>query len=259
MNRPLLASSGKIPPVVKYLLPFILAAAASSVPTCVRAADGQQTAKRLPAQVIPSPAVADPRPVGDQLAVEAAPAPTQTDVGAAQARLTAVTATLLLKVVHPDDVRAKVVALTKHLGGHPVLVSDSELQLNVAPQHLGEVLDLLASSGIVIDKSLQRRDRTEAVGQLQARLRSKQEIFERLRNFLDDSTVSATLRIERSMTQLVTELEQIKGELSAETAATHFAYLAVRFDYHRQGRVTYVRSPFEWLNTVDLDQFLGGF
>jgi hypothetical protein len=208
----------------------------------------------------PKPSLpAGERPVGDQTAIEPAAPPTTTEAPPPQVRDTAITATLLVKVVHPDEVRAKVIAKTKELGGFPVLVSDGELQLKVPPESVATVLDLLAGSGTVLDKSLQRRDRTEVIAQLEARLRSKREIFVRLRKFLDDSNVSATLKVEGSMTQLVRELEQIKGELEVERASTRHALVIARFEFHREGRITYVRSPFAWLNTVDLDHFLAEF
>ena len=164
-----------------------------------------------------------------------------------------------MKVVHPDEVRQAAIAKAKELGGFHVLVSDAELQLKVPPENLAALVDLLAGSGVVVEKALQRRDRTEIIAQLEARLRSKHEIFDRLRKFLDDSNVSATLKVESSMTQLVRELEQLKGELEVERASTRHALLVARFEFHRQGRITYVRSPFDWLNTVDLDRFLSEF
>lgn len=210
--------------------------------------------------IVPAPAPADPsRPVGDQTAIEPAVAASPTEIASGSPRLTALSATMMVKVVHPDEVRRKAIARARELGGFPLLVSDAELQLKVPPEHLAQLSELVGASGIVLDKSLQRRDRTEAVAQLEARLRTKRDIFARLRTFLDDSTVSATLMIERSMTQLVAELEQIKGELEVERATTRHALLVVHFQFHREGRITYVRSPFDWLNTVDLDRFLAAF
>jgi hypothetical protein len=59
------------------------------------------------------------------------------------------------------------------------------------------------------------------------------------------------------MTNLVSELESLRGQLEAEREAVRHAVIQVSFQFHRAGRVKYVRSPFEWLNGVDLDRFLG--
>ena len=200
----------------------------------------------------PAVAVAAPTtPAGSPTASAAAPAAVE--------RLTALQATVILKVVHPDDVRQKAVARAKELGGFPMLVSDGVLQLKVPPPALPALLEHLCAAGIVLEKSLNRADRTEAIAQLEAKVRSKQEIFQRLRGFIDDSNVSATLRIERSMTQLVGELEALKGEAEVERESVRWAVVRVGFQFHREGKLRYVRSPFEWLNSVELGRFLAGF
>lgn len=237
-----------------------LASSAVALPPPPAKAPGQAPIERSakPADAA-QPSAADKRPAGDQSAIEPAAPRTPTEMPPPLARDTAIVSTLLVKVVHPDEVRQAAIAKAKELGGFHVLVSDAELQLKVPPENLGALVDLIAGSGTVVEKSLQRRDRTEIIAQLEARLRSKHEIFDRLRKFLDDSNVSATLRVEGSMTQLVRELEQLKGELEVERASTRHALLIARFEFHRQGRITYVRSPFDWLNTVDLDRFLAEF
>lgn len=174
-------------------------------------------------------------------------------------RQTAFSATLILKVIHPDEVRKQAIAQAKAHGGFPILVTDNDLHLKLPPDQLGPMVDALSKQGIVLQKSLQRADRGELIAQLEHRLRSKQEILERLRGFLGDSNVQATLRIEQSMSQLVGEVEALRGELEVERASVRHARLVVSFQFNRQSRITYVQSPFDWLNTVDLDRFLQEF
>ena len=67
--------------------------------------------------------------------------------------------------------------------------------------------------------------------QLAGRFRSKQEILQRLRGFIDDSNVQATLQIEKSMLRLVSELENVKGRLRVQrerAAQAPVASLAIR-------------------------------
>ncbi|MSP93435.1 MAG: DUF4349 domain-containing protein [Myxococcales bacterium] len=208
----------------------------------------------------PGAAATDPqRPTGDQTATDPAGLPKGPAAPAVVERLAALQASVTLKVVHPDAVRAAVIAKTRELGGFPTLVSDGELQLKVPPTALPAILEHLCAAGIVLEKSLNRADRTEAIAQLDAKVRSKHEIFQRLRSFIDDSNVSATLRIERSMTQLVGELEALKGEAEVERESVRWAVVRTAFQFHREGRLRYVRSPFEWLNSVELGRFLAGF
>ena len=174
-------------------------------------------------------------------------------------RATAISARMTLKVVHPEQVRAEIIKLVKDKHGFPTLVTDRMLHLKVPPADLDELLRLVAKKGVVLDKALTRQDRTEAIAQLEGRQRSKNAILQRLRGFLDDSNVAGTLTIERSMTQLVSEVEGVRGKLRVDRERARYAVVQISFDFHRQGRVTYVRSPFMWLNSVDLDRFLQGF
>ena len=195
-------------------------------------------------------------------ALETAPLPghvTRTDEGDRGARQTAIEATLALKVAHPDQVRRQVLELTKQAGGYPTLVSDGRLDLRIPPQQVDSVVAQISQTGLVLARTLQRSDRTEVIADLQARLRTKRDIFQRLRTFLDDSNVAATLKVERSMTALVTDLERLRSELEVEETNVRNAAVRVTFQFHQERRMDQVVSPFEWLNTLDLEQFLGAF
>lgn len=221
----------------------------------------RREAEPTPRPIDPSAVKAVPpaaRPTGDQTATEP-----KIEKGkkahAVVERLTAITATMVLKVVHPEEVRRAAIEKVQSLHGHASLVTNTELYLRVPPEHLNAILESLLASGTALDKSLQRVDRTEYIAQLEAKLKSKREIFQRLRTFIDDSNVQATLKIERSMTALVAELEALKGDLEVERASVELATLQVNFQFHQQDRIAYVKSPFEWLNSVDLARFLAEF
>ncbi len=225
-----------------------------------------------PAPMQPSKTTAE-RPTGDQGAIDGdaarkgaeKPAEKAAEKAAekggeagrthAETRLVQVTATLTVKVVHPDEVRKAALARLAAAGGHPTLVTENDLYLEVPQAALADTIDQLAAAGIVLQKSLQRVDLTEQIVQLDAKLRSKREILGRLRGFFDDSDTASTLRIEASMTQLVTEIEALQGELNVARASVRQAHVQVSFQFHPRQHITYVRSPFEWLNTLDLDRF----
>jgi len=158
--------------------------------------------------------------------------------------------------VHPVQARAALLAEAAQAGGFPTLVSDPQVRLKVPPQKLADVLAKVGADGIVLDKTIERVDLTEEIAQLEAHARSKLDILERLRRFFDDSNVQATLEIERNMTSLVAELESVKGRLRVARERAQWAVVEVSFQFQERDRITYVRSPFAWLNGVDLDRFL---
>jgi hypothetical protein len=223
------------------------------------------------------PAAAPPAPAttarkADKMAPEAytAPLAPATPAGASRAgvatattategRLTAVEFTLVLKVAHPTQARREILARVAEHGGFPTLTSDTKLTLKVPPDALAALMGELATRGLTLEKSLVREDVTEAVAKLEGRLRSKSDILAQLRRFFGDSNVVATLQIEKSMTALITELEQVKGELRVTRERARWAVIHVDFQYNVVSRVQYVHSPFDWLNRVDLDAFLERF
>ncbi len=228
-------------------------------PTLARAADTAPAKVAAPAASKPAP---DDRPTGDQKAIDGDPAlrkDAEKAAPPAAERATSLTATIVVKVVHPQEVRKAAVERARAAGGWPTLVTDAELHLEVPQAALADTVDQLAAAGIVLQKSLQRVDRTEQIAQLQAKLKSKREILERLRTFFADSDTQSTLRIEQSMTQLVVEIESLQGELNVAESSARTAHVQASFQYHQRQRITYLRSPFEWLNTLDIDRFLAEF
>lgn len=209
----------------------------------------------LPAHAQLAPVTAPPSAPASA-APAPAPAPAST---AADQRLSALMARVHLKVVHPEQVRQTLTEAAIKLGGHATRITDQGVALKVPPPELGEFLRRMGDHGLVLEKTLSRQDMTEAIADLEGRLRSKQEIFGQLRAFFDRSNLQATLDIERNMTQLVDEMESIKGQLRVERDRTRWALVQVDFQFQSRDRVVYVDSPFEWLNTVDLDRFLSEF
>lgn len=192
-------------------------------------------------------------------AVDEAPAVEAPAVEAPSTRATARTASVTLKVVHPDDVRKRLVAAAAPLGGFPTLVESQRLVLKVPPEQLDRLLDVVTGEGLLISKELARADLTGEIAQLEALLRSKRQIFDRLRALVDAADTSATLRIEQTMSGLVAEMEALAGRLRVERARVQHAVIDVSFQFRARQRIVYVRSPFEWLNSVDVRQFDGRF
>lgn len=187
------------------------------------------------------------------------PALLASTASAAGERSTALAARMTIKVVHPDKVRAELIAAARKSGGFVTLATDYALHLKLTPGSLQAMMKDAGGKGVVLDKHLTRTDLTESIAQLRGKVRSKTEIMERLRSFVDDSNVGATLTIEREMTRLVRELESVKGQLRVQTDKARYAQLQISFRYRKRGRVKYVRSPFKWLNSVDIDLFLRTF
>lgn len=257
------------------LPPSARAVAAAALALALSAAIGVCPAQAAPPAPVQAPAKAQQapppgaskapadRPTADQGAVDGDPKARAEALrkGHPQIgdRAVQVVASIVVKVVHPAEVRRTTLESLKAGGGWPLLVTDQELHLAVPLPAVATVVDQLAAAGIVLQKSLQRVDRTEEIVQLQAKLKSKREILARLRGLLDDADTGSTLRVEGTMNQLLSEVEQLQGDLNVAEASVRMARVVVSFQYHQRQRITYVRSPFQWLNQLDIDRFLADF
>lgn len=174
-------------------------------------------------------------------------------------RKTALVSRMVLKVTSPAEARALLIARAEELGGFPVVIADDRLWLEVPPRRLDELLQHAAEAGLLLDRTLERRDLTLEIAKLEGTLEARREVLARLRGFFDDSDVRATLRIEQNMTSLVAEIEQIRGRLRVLRHRASHARVEISFNFEQRDRIVYVHSPFEWLNTVGLEHFLREF
>jgi hypothetical protein len=195
-------------------------------------------------------AQAEPKPADTAGGAEAATPPEEEN-----GRRTSLVSRMLLKVVSPDDARAVLEKKIAELGGFPTLVEDAALALKVPPEKLSEAIAFASSQGLVIEKTLERADLTQEIARLEGQLESKRETLSRLRGFFDDSNAEATLRIEQAMTDIVTEIEQVKGQLRVADERSKWAVVEISFEFRERDRIIYVSSPFEWLNSVGLTRF----
>lgn len=235
-----------------------LAAIAALLVACPAAAQQKKAKQKQaePAAAQPqAPITATPTPE-DPYAAEGGEATAAPDTSG---RRTSLESRMILKVINPDDARAVLEKKVLELGGFPILVEDAALVLKVPPEKLSELIAFIAEQGLVLEKTLERADLTQEIARLEGQLKSKKEMLGRLRGFFDDSNTEATLRIEQTMTEIVAEIEQIKGQLRVAEERSKWAIVDISFRFHERDRIVYVNSPFEWLNSVSLDRFLGDF
>lgn len=170
-------------------------------------------------------------------------------------RRTALVWRATVKVVNPEEARAEIEKQARALGGFTMFFNERSISLKIPPAALTVLTDKIAAQGLILEKTLDREDVTLRIAELEGMLKSKREILGRTRKFLDDADVPATLEIERTMTALVMEIEQLQGALRVLNDRTTFAVTDISFEFRERDKIVYVQSPFEWLNTVDLARF----
>ncbi len=166
---------------------------------------------------------------------------------------------LRLRVKRLVEAADEITRLTEEAGGFPVIITADHLQLKVPPEKLRTVMKQISSSGLVLQKSLDRQDLTAQIADLEAKVRARTQILGRLRTLLDGSSLEVTLNIEQRMLGLVTHLENAKGQLHVLRERATWAVVDVDFRFRQREHTGHVTSPFKWINTVTLEGFLEEF
>ena len=182
-----------------------------------------------------------------------------TEPAAVSERQEVVVARLTVEVKRADEAAATLIQVANAAGGHLVELSDTEVTVAVPATALDPIVAKAASLGVLLERGLVREDRTASIAGLEAQLTSKREILGRMRAFLADADAEGTVQVERAMSALVEEMETVAGQLRVERDRAASARLVVSFRIAQRDRVVYVRSPYGWLNSVDLDRFLGEY
>ena len=166
---------------------------------------------------------------------------------------------VVLKVVDPIQVRDALAKEVRKVGGFPIYLDGHSFHCKVGAAKLSAFLQKVGAHGAVVEKSQNREDLTLRIANWEGQLQSKLETLQRLRGFFDDSSVQATLDIERTMNDLVREIEQVRGRLRVLKDRSRWSVVTISFRFRKRDRHISVQSPFPWLNTTGLHPFLETF
>jgi hypothetical protein len=166
----------------------------------------------------------------------------------------------VVKVSEPVRAADDLVAQVEKLEGYFSSRTDSTLVLRVPTRAVDQLAKAIEKSGVVVSRDEAANDVASSLLQMRTLLESRRTMLERYMSVLGGADLSAVVTVEREITGLVQEIEQVAGQLRA---LEHSLQLAeVRVDYRFPDRRPPLRqgqSSFAWLNSVDLVALLGAF
>ncbi|MBI5508052.1 MAG: DUF4349 domain-containing protein [Deltaproteobacteria bacterium] len=167
---------------------------------------------------------------------------------------------LVLKVGNRDQAADAAVALAEKLDGYFVERTDDYVRFKVPVARVKELLHQLEPLGVVIQRNVEAQDLGERMDEQRTRLNSKQEVLQRYFAVLGIAGANAVVEVESQMTQLVQEIEGLKGQLQMCEHQLRLAEVGVSFQFRdRRPPVRDGSSSFEWLNTMNLADLLWSF
>jgi hypothetical protein len=159
--------------------------------------------------------------------------------------------------VEVDDVKtaaAQAVVLIKDAGGYVENSSvrgekSASLTLRVPSDRLDAVLDGLAGLGRELDRKVAAQDVTEIVLDLEAKLKNKIALRDRLRALLEKATnVNEVLVVEEQLTRIQSEIDSMEGRLKHLKGRVRLSIVTLELRRTRiLGPLGYLGKGLVWL------------
>lgn len=191
-----------------------------------------------------------------------APAPhavAQDDGEAAGTGFLALEARAQLLVSDREAASEALITWAEEQGGYFVERSLERVVLRVpayAFDELREVSRMTAEEIITYNPSAQ--DLRQELSAVEAAIASREENLERVLAFLDESDdIEGTLALEREISSLMQELESLRGRERAIRTRIAYARAEIALSAQAADIPDRLPSSFEWLNSLDLYDFIG--
>lgn len=149
----------------------------------------------------------------------------------------------------------RIIERVELLGGYFLQWDNSKIVLRIPVDSLMSFTTQLQSSGIgeIMDKNYRSMNHDRTIANLTSRLKSNRALLEKYMEMVASATNTDMYTIENEMINVLTEVEQIEGQLRKIMANCSEAYVEVSFQYFdRNLPPPDGSSPFDWVNALHL-------
>lgn len=168
------------------------------------------------------------------------------------------TGALTLAVPDPGEARARLAELALGLGGYVQSERDAAIVLRIPSARFREGLEGAARLGREVSRRLDVQDVTEQYIDLELRLKNARALRDRLEALLQKAEdVKSALEVERELTRVRLEIEQLEAQLRSLGQRASFGTLAVELRQMAQAPRSAAALPFSWLGSLGVENLLG--
>lgn len=169
----------------------------------------------------------------------------------------AVHAAVVVQVSDREAAARQVVRAAEAAGGWFSELGGDAVAVRVPRSAVRGLVGVAASLGDVVDESFAREDLTARLADLRGTAASREKVLERYLSVLEEASPKAVVSVEREITQLVAELERLRGQINSLENRAAFGVVEVAFRFRdRSAPVNDGTSSFPWINTLDAAQML---
>lgn len=173
---------------------------------------------------------------------------------------THITASMVIKVGQRDAAVDALIAEAQRLGGYFASLSTGAVSLRVPVDQIDEVIHFAVQQGLVVDRQFQSRELAAELGELRAKLATREKMLEQYFALLPQARADSVLTVEYEIVQLVSQIEVLKGRIRLLENQATWAQLDVSFQFReRMAPVRDGSSSFTWLNTLNLADLVESF
>ena len=190
------------------------------------------------------------------------PAPT-VPVSSAEAEVqewTAISAEVVLQVDDRAASLEEAVALARARDGWFAELGTERVSLRVPVAQAPSLVEALRELGSLVDRNFSSVNLGPEVVDVQSRLKARREILARYEGVLAEASPKAIVSVERQITGVVAEIEQLEGRLRVLTDRAETARIHVLLQFReRRAPTNDGSSSFVWLNSLNVSELLYDF
>jgi hypothetical protein len=171
-----------------------------------------------------------------------------------------ISSSLTIKVQKKEVVADQLVAKAEEVGGYYSSRSDNALTLKVPVESADEYLEFATQQGLIAERSFNSHSLSQVIADLEARLKTREELLEKYFEILEGAGSDNVIAVENEVIRLVTEIENLKGQLRRNNHLTTYADVSIQFQFRdRRAPVSDGSSSFEWINTLNITDVMQAF
>ncbi len=172
----------------------------------------------------------------------------------------AINASMTIQVPDRDKAAAALIGKAEALGGYFSSFSNDTVTLKVPGDRSRELINFVKADWTPVQENYRAEDLASALGQTRARLKAKQELYGRMEKLLVAADAGDIVTVEAAATKQIEEIEALKGRLRALQHRVDYSTVTINFRLlQRERPPAEGASPFDWLNTLGLENLLREF
>jgi uncharacterized protein DUF4349 len=169
----------------------------------------------------------------------------------------ALSVTLQLIASDPERTSSSISEWADAVGGYFTFRSAEQVLIRIPPSQVPSLRERLQElDDTVVNYNPSAIDYREELARNQAAINSRTESLDRILVYLEEADVTATLSFERELRSLLQEIEYYTGQVRRIQNEVLFASATIYLSSRQRTIPEQRPSTFQWINTVDLYEFL---